>query len=972
MKSDCHNREAFLDGQLDPEQAERFRMHLPDCAECQAELYDLVQLATLAEQARPAGPLLKIAGSSRRSRVRMVVVGVAAIAAAAAVVLLFKSGKLLFKSGKEDPVLIEVVSSTAGRPLEARLTRAEADHFRPYDTSLSAPIAPRLPLRALAELEARGDVVGVSTALALVGEYQRAADLLDRVPPTPDIDSDRAAIAFARGRLEEALILDNAALAKSPRHAQAWWNRGLILRGLGLDVLAAESFERVAEMHEPGWSAEAARLAAALKEGIAHRRDGWAAIKQKGIALVQTGEPIPDDEVAARPGIARLYFYHAAHAAPSRERVLALLPMARRLDRASGDETLQRYLERISREDFRLRTPLARTYLDLFNGSHYDDAAISTYLDRLRRSHQDDLLLGALTLTDRLPRQLVEYRRLASASGDPWFIYTAEYEQAKAEIARGDMLEAERRLLDAAPRCHATRLEYRCAYIEHLLTTLYLTLNRFSEARQHADSGWSQSRQSGEWGNETIFLQDLATASEVHRSLDLDRSYLEETLRREIDNCEVQRYIHLQLARLALDELRPDQARARLAAAPRCKQPLSLTGIEELAVLAHWSGTPEEATRAQEALVAQRASETLRPGERAIADALEGRLTIERDRTRGRALLGKAIAEADAQPAWDAEATEARWHAFGALIADAGRNGAWEDTLALFAREARVEGTNGCALGVAADYDRLVIALRMNGKASGIFRVLDNPSIDVARLVPEEVKAALKGCDTVDVFARPPFAGHADLLPRDVAWRHRVGRPPTGDSMVSADRRLLVSGVDPPPALGLPHLPEWKHPEPSDSFVVLSGAAATPERVLAEMENATEIDFHVHGLVDLGVADASLLVLSPGADGRYALTAKQVRSARLRGRPLVVLAACHAAEGMPNRLQPWSLPVAFIAAGARAVFASPATLSDGEAEPFFASLRAAILAGKPAAAALRDARVQAGASSSVQNVLLFE
>ncbi len=981
MSAGCDDRFRFIDGEMDADEAARFRLHLAGCASCQRDLFEATMIGALAGDdaaAAPAKapPALGVVPPPRprRPRRRMLWIGaaLATAAMAAAVIAMLRRPPV----GGGDAALARVASATATRPLEARLGRAEADRFRRYDTTMSAPVQQKLPLRELAELEERGDAWGVGTALVLAGEYQRAAGFLERAPRTPEVDGDRAVIALAGGRLDEALALDDAVLAARPGYPQALWNRGLILRELGLPLAAADAFDQVARLGEPGWRDEAAARAAELRRDVERRRDGWLAVGKAGRAMVQTGAPISDEAAASHPGLARLYLYHAVRAAPSPERVRALAPLARLLDRAAAEPVLERWLERVAAADFRARAPLARDYLALFEDpSRADRAAI---VARLRKGDQPDITLGALTLADALPAALPEYRQLVAASGDPWHRFTLEYEEAKDEIARGAALDAEQRLLAALPRCHASGLEYRCGYLERQLAELYLAMHRFSEARRLALSGGEHARRANEWGFEAIFLQDLASASDMRRNPSLTHAYLQETQLRQLDNCEVQRYVRLEQARLALDELRPDEARAALAQAPACGQPLPLSGIEDLAVLAHFAGTAAEAARARAALDEQRARGALRPGERAVADEIEGRLLVDGggDAAAGRALLERAIAAADARPSWDPDAVEARSLAYAALMVDAARRGDHAGVLDLFAREAGAERPARCALGVASDFDRVVVAARgSDGNALGEYRAGQRPSPAVERLVPDAVKAALAGCPSVDVFARPPFQGRADLLPRDLAWRYRVGRAAPADARAPSPRRLIVSGVEAPPALGLPRLPPWSAPdrgEPGEALVVLSGADATPERVLAELQSATEIELRVHGLVDLAIADASFLVLAPGADGRYALTAGQVRKRRLAARPLVVLAACRGAEAAPGRLQQWSLPAAFVEAGARAVLASPELLSAAEAEPFFASVRAGLRAGKPPAVALRDARLAAPASSTVQSVLLFE
>jgi CHAT domain-containing protein len=115
---------------------------------------------------------------------------------------------------------------------------------------------------------------------------------------------------------------------------------------------------------------------------------------------------------------------------------------------------------------------------------------------------------------------------------------------------------------------------------------------------------------------------------------------------------------------------------------------------------------------------------------------------------------------------------------------------------------------------------------------------------------------------------------------------------------------------------------------------------------------------HAHGLVDLGLSDASVLALSPEANGRFALSARDVAHSSLRARPIVILAACRAAQAAAYRHEPWGLPLAFVQAGAAAVFASPAPIGDADAGPFFAALLARLRDHPSPARALRDERMR--------------
>jgi len=68
--------------------------------------------------------------------------------------------------------------------------------------------------------------------------------------------------------------------------------------------------------------------------------------------------------------------------------------------------------------------------------------------------------------------------------------------------------------------------------------------------------------------------------------------------------------------------------------------------------------------------------------------------------------------------------------------------------------------------------------------------------------------------------------------------------------------------------------------------------------------------------------------------------------------------------------------MAFVDAGARAVFAPQSAIRDVEAAPFFDAVLARVRRGEAPAAALRDERVaqaaRLGARSWVRDVLLFE
>jgi CHAT domain len=277
-------------------------------------------------------------------------------------------------------------------------------------------------------------------------------------------------------------------------------------------------------------------------------------------------------------------------------------------------------------------------------------------------------------------------------------------------------------------------------------------------------------------------------------------------------------------------------------------------------------------------------------------------------------------------------------------------------------------------LALAQDGDRTMVAGRSaDGTPFGASGTRSSPSIDAAGLVPPFAVAALARCDSVDVLALPPLEGIARILPPEIAWRYRAADHAARVAAPVQPVRFVISDVEPPPALGLGRLHPWTGSvAPGEKLVHLRGPAATPERVLLGLAQADEIEFHTHGLVDLAVSDASLLVLSQGADGDFAVTAGAIRRQRLERAPLVLLAACESAHTAPYLHQSWSLPAAFLEAGAGAVVAASARVDDADAQGFFDQVRERIRAGASAAAAVRDARMKSGADDWKQDVIVFE
>ncbi|WP_164017745.1 CHAT domain-containing protein [Pyxidicoccus trucidator] len=991
---DIHDQvQAFADGELSPEEADTFRVHLGTCTQCQSDLEDILQLQALggrlaeveakeAEVARPSQPggmPSRDAAPSRAfrpawSRRRNLVAAVALTGSLAAVLVLvvFRGPGL---PGVESGQNVLALAPT--RSLEARLSWDGASAHRPYGVLRSGDERPRelVPLRELAKLEEAGDLHGLATGHLLRGEGEQAAEYLQRAPASPDVDSDRAVVALTKGELEEALILLDGVLEKHPQHPEALWNRALVLRELGLDAVAADAFDAVAALREPGWAEEAKERAAALRRRLDGQRGTWDDAQKAGKALALEGTLIPEPLARSVPGSARNALNTALWAAPSAEAVKALLPLARLLDAHYGGDALERRVSHVASLDFKRRGPLAERFRQVLLGT-FDASGLDAYARELAASEHSDILLGVLPLTGQLPARLPEYTKAAKAVGDPWLMLNAEREAARAEYARGDLAGAEARLLRALPECHAAKAAYRCGQMEYVLAHIYTEEHRLVEAREHAVAGLQVARQGQEWMQQSDLLMVLGNVARYRNAFALARAYLGEQAARD-GRCAARRQVQEGLAAMQVFALHPKEAREELEHAPACDVPFFINGAFVQADLARLDPRPGDVEALRDGLRKLEASGLLRPGERVLATHVEGRAVIEREREAGRALLRQAIAEGNRLGSEDPVAWKARAYSYSSLILDAGRARDWAGALSLFAEESGAGTPERCELGVEVHDERtLVVARGPGGDLLGHYDASRrSPDFDVKKLVPEAMVGALKPCEHVRVFARYAVHGQAGLLPPELAWSYHTGAKRMAPA-VTAPRPLVVHDVEAPASLNLPRLRGWElSGAASARRVELTGAAATPSRLLAELVDATEVEIHAHGLVNLGVSDASLLVMAPETDGRYALTAGEVRRQKLKGAPVVVLGACRAARTAPYLHAPWSLPIAFAEAGARAVLASPIDIPDAEAGPFFERVMERIRAGAPAAIALRDERMRALAArpdSWVKTVVVFE
>ena len=976
---------AFIDGEMSALNADAFRGHLATCAQCQQELEDALQLSALGEelgeQDEAAPPAAKPApvhsaapapAKLRRDWSRRLMVAATGLAAAAALLLVVRGqgGPAPFTLGEE-------------RTLEVRLTHPGAAAYRPYNVARGRGDKPAAgpTLSQLARLEEKGDWQGVATGHLLRGEKDQAAAALAKAAESADVNSDRAAIALSRLSFAESLALADRALAARPGHSQALWNKALALRELGLTLAAAEAFEAVAALHEPGWAAEATERARALRaqESADERsyNDDW----QAGMAWV-AGGPAPSSEALRRhPGLLRLLAYDAIRAAPTRERAQALMPVIDALQAAAGGTGLSDTLRRAIDADFSARGPLAVLYGKLVAGAATAEET-ARLLEGSKVKGLADLRLGALLLAHQVQANLAEYLELARASQDPWFIALAAQEAAKDALSSGAMLVAEKTLAEGLNACKASpeRIDFRCGNLALQLSDSEMTLHRVGEAWDLAQAGLALARAGNEWGLSIKLLGALAQVARLRRAFPLSRALLSETELRQPRSCSAQAYVHTNLANLEMLRLAPAAARAELDAIPTCPgELLSLAALQVWADLARLAPRADDTERLGAALSAQRASGRLSPGEKLAADFIEGRLLVERTPAAAKTLLRKTIAAADALPRSDLYGQKARGYSYVTLAFAASKERDFAGALELLAEEQGASRPRSCAVGVAVDDERSVVVVQTaSGAVLGQLDGSRTQPMDAfkPKLTPEQL-GGLQACPEVDVFARAPLHGRPNLLPPDLAWSYRVGRATPAPRLPALHpRQLVVADIDSPPSLGLPRLKPWVAPASAGiERLELRGPAATPTRVLKELAEATEVEIHAHGLADLSASDTSLLVLSADPSGDFALTAGQIRSTRLRGAPLVLLEGCQAAKEGNALHAPWSLPVAFIESGARAVLASTADLPDSKAAAFFDAVRARIRGGQSPAVALRDERLAwraRGDNTWTESILAFQ
>jgi len=1020
MTDACETLHAYVDGELDESAHSAFETHLASCDDCAAELPRLLALLTVLDAAAavsaPAGAkrLVVLDGGSdapadrsirspsrRPRRPLWIAGGAAAGLAAAAAVLVFIS----LRTPPAPPAVSLAAQLGPTRAIEARLSYRGTEGYRKFDVARGGRSGEAISTDSRIQLERAEDWHGLAVASLLAGERERAAQLFAKVPSSPPADSDRAALELLDGSqpaLERALDDVDRALAAMPGDPAALWNRALVLAALSLPTAAAREFDRIAALGEPGWADEARTRAETLRSSVTQRRLRWRQAYEAGRKMIDDGTPVPA-ALATVTGTTTIMFYDAVRSAPSKDRALALLPLAEVLDAAYRTDRLTRYVQRVAAADFRVRKPLADTYRELAlqrlaPGAPGAPDVIEPFLARLARTPGvDDLQLGALVHARAIAARLDDYQRLAAATRDPWYAAIAMGEAARAKIARGELAGAERDLREAIAFAQRERVVYRGLALADQLIAIHKQARQLALVARETQAQFRDAIAAGEWIYETNALKDLASVNHNRYANGLARAYLSELLERaqpsaasgpvefdERTDCPTREYALQTLANIALQELDAARGRALVDSVPACATnpkpivaaQLNLQRAMVRAELFHLEHRDDDVRLARDGIAAARAVPGIPPGMLALLQHIEGALAIDVDRAAGRRALRDAIAAAARNT--DEFSVKARDYSYSLLALDAGAASEFADVLGLVAETLGVPRPDRCAVATAVQGQRSVVAFAdARGQTGGqLVANRKTSDVDVRALVPAAVVERLRGCERVSVLARAPVLGAGRLLPSDIAWSYVLERSSSVPPAAAPGKRLVVANPLAPPDLNLPPLGPAPDEPAGPGSTTLRGAEATPTRVLLEMRDASVIEFHTHGVIANDVSETSYLVLSPESDRQYAMTPNDVEPVKLSAAPLVILGACHAATSARSLEGGIGLAEAFLRAGARAVVASPDAIQDLGAHAFFDAVREKVTRGTDPAVAVRDERVRRLAASPdnawVAGVVVFE
>ncbi len=907
---------AYFDGELPDAEHAAALAHLPECADCRSLLGAAVSLEAAVSNATRAAQVSGLGGRGWW----LVGAGVAFAAAAAIAVWLAR---------RPEPTPQIALELPRERAIESRFSGALFAPYRPRAVMRgTAPPHEAIALATLAELEKRGDQRDLVAALASSGNTARAEELAAALPPGDATEADRAALALVAGDAERAL-----AHAYAGGDAAAW-NLGLAARDLGLPHVAAQAFERVAKAGEPGWSADARTLAAA--DPWLPRESGFTAFRGEVATMLAGGASIDPARIADYPAYARVALYDALRVAKTRDDVARLQPLARALDAASNTATAMTAVDRVATSDFAVRARFIDDYQALVARTLPADRTVAL-VDHLAAGGAPvaDLYLGAAILASQAGARLDALTAIVGPWHDPWFALVLERERIRARFPGAD-LRAEPALVHALEGCANPAWAMRCGSLEQDLAQLLFLTGRDDEAERHARAAVDVQLRAA---MPMLVANARALLADIHRRrgrFALARAEFEEVVLAIGDgDPRLRRSVEIGRANVAF-AMRDLVATRALLPPPvdACCPGSDTIGLATAVDLARLTGDAGDRERAAAWIRSAREQ-----GDEALAAIGDARL----DPTKVAALHERARM----LPAMEG----VRTYAYVTLIADAGTRRDWASVIALGLEEHPIAlpvDDAPCVVVASSDDDRVTVAIRTAATRQGATGVLG------ATLVPPDLVSALGTCAGIAVDARPPLHGRHDLLPPQLPWWFAGDSQPIATAPPLGRRALQILDVRPPDP-SLPSLPALATSH--ERFdATLTGADATPARVLAALGDATYAEVHAHGIVAAADTDAAYLALSPDPTGVFALRADAIRKAHFTGAPIVVLAACRAAQVSPLQRQRWSLPDAFLAAGARAVIAADAEIPDAQAQVVFDELHHRLAAGEPIAQALAAVR----------------
>ncbi len=956
---------ALADGECPTDDMAAVHAHLTDCASCATLLHDVMVLgASGLGQPANAGNIAPITSitalpAARPKSMRRLLLPVAAIVAAAAVATIWWTQHRQAPT----PQLAIAVQLAPQRTQEAMFSGAAFAAYRPYDANRGDVRHELIDLEVISALQQQGRSADLLAALAVSGDLARAKQIAMSATTQA---SDKAALALVAGDEDAALGYAHEALRRNPHDIAAQWNLGLAANRLGLWRVSRAAMGQVAASGVAGWSDEARQRAAAADSEAARFDHAFALFQQKGARWVSgEGSELNADDLARFPGYVRVYFYDAARVARSDADFQKLDKVAALLDQQLHNTVASQAAQR-ARSTVTGRTPWIAAYRNVAARTATDAQSNELWKSLANLGPAiDDLKIGTAVAVGKLSEVGATAQRLARWH-DAWFDMLLVIDAAH-HLAPG---LAAQQMRDALKQCPMPGLEHRCATLAQNLAAILSANYQNDEAELHANHAVQWMEQGG--------MQPFLSAARAFRAeiwrqrgrVDRARAEFAEVALTP-GNCETSRYAAIGQANLALVAGDWAAVRAALPAAKSdCVAPLHFLELTTAVDLARHSGDATDRTRAEAWIAAAQQDGDAEMQQ--VVTVARARLGGPRENQNLQAWLNRA----SAMPPFDQTLGIRTW-AYTTLISNAGQASDWAMAMDVANRESGSTHVNPatCRLLVSLDDDLFTVSIEAAHSFAGGQKSLSPNALsgNLAKELPASVLSQAHACARIDVIARPPLHGRPDLLPAELTWQFISPGTPAKPTITNVGTTLLIA--DARPAFLSSDLPALTTMIDQRGLFgsALLGSEATPTRVLQALGTATYAEFHVHGIAAAHGDDAAQLALSPDVDGQYLLSARAVRTARLRGAPIVVLAACRASTSAPYLRERWSLPDAFLAAGARAVIAVDVAMPDRAATQFFAALRGKLEAGVDPAESLAQLRAAAPPSDRgwIDRVMVF-